>query len=565
MKTLYVASVFATASALSWGGAPTAAMATPAPWSASAIYANPGAQVSENGLVYRNNWWTQGQDPATNNGPYPGSGQPWTLVSASACSAAPPTPTALTASGTTRSSTTLSWTPATASNCTIGGYQVYKNGAAIGTVAGPSVAISSLSPATAYTFSVAALDSFGASAQTKPITVTTASAGGTAGRSSQSAGSIHFHLLLGVGTAQDSLTLAGGNFDDLIMSNIVAGVMFSHLVEEGYPGIQFNKDYLIGSIFGQLLQENLETQVYQSSTNLIDPSPDQQAVMGAGQGGPYQINNYAVDLVSGTYAPPGHSLINYIAIQKNIGYTMDTAAAQFNKPTPASFNNKYYGPILPAFFHYNDMVALSVTGKGANPYLTPWQPYYDEALTNFINIPDSFLDVLLNVAYNQGYYGTLVPKYSNLGATATSATVASVNAYNSVWGNGDTYSQYPYQVRYSIDQLYDNPIPTTNLSTIATPNNHVAITMATLEGVFSHTMQTLAYSNGTAPAHFFTDAQATAAFSSALMQNQVSSSASLDLSNAASRARIFAVIDAALSNLEASVGMKFNATTAAQL
>ncbi|ARN83534.1 chitin-binding protein [Methylocystis bryophila] len=410
------------------------------------------------------------------------------------------------------------------------------------------------------------MDSYGPSAQTPAIAVTTASASSSGGGgSSQSAGAINFHLLLGAGSAQDSLTLTGGNYDDLIMSNIIAGVMYAHLVREGYPGVQFNNDYLVGSIFGQLLQENIETQLYQASASSIDPSSLQQAVMGTGQGGPYQINNYAVDLVAGTYAPQGHALINYVAIQKNIGFTIAGAATQYMKPTPASFNNKYYGPMLPAFFHYNDMVALSVTGKGANGWVTPWEPAYDNALQDFISLPNSFLDVILNVAYNQGYYGGLVASYSQRGATGTAATVASVNSYSQVWGSQDSYAQYPYQVHYYLDQLYDNPVPTTGPTVTTTPQNHVIFRMATLAQVFSSVVQTLSYSNGTSPAQFFTASQASAAFSAALTKNAVAPTASLDLSNASSRAVIFAVIDAALSGLEKTVGMKFNATTTSQL
>ena len=55
------------------------AQSTPAcaaAWSASTAY-NGGAVVSENGTNYVANWWTQGNDPATNNGAG-GSGQPWT-------------------------------------------------------------------------------------------------------------------------------------------------------------------------------------------------------------------------------------------------------------------------------------------------------------------------------------------------------------------------------------------------------------------------------------------------------------------------------------------------------
>ncbi|MGA2435648.1 MAG: chitin-binding protein, partial [Bryobacteraceae bacterium] len=396
------------------------------------------------------------------------------------------------------------------------------------------------------------------SATATPTATATASASGT------TTGTIGFHLLLGVGTAEDSLVLDGGNYNDLIMSNMIAGVMYCHIVEEGFPGIQFNKDYLAGSIMGQLLQENLETEAYVSSSNLIDPTSAQQAVMGAGQGGPYQINNYVPDMVGGTDTAAGHALINYIAIQKNIGYTVANNAAQASAVTPPSFNNKYYGPMLPTFFHYNDMVSLGLIGQisGSNP---PWEPQYNQALSNFINLPNSFLDVILNVAYNQGYYGGLVASYSTEGATATEATVATVNSYSSIWGISNSYQQYPYQVHYYLDQMYDNPIPTTSATTTTTPANHIAFSMSALESVFTNVFELLDYSNGTAAAQFFTASQAQSAFNSALSSNGVSSSATLDLSNASSRATIFAVIDGAIGNIESAVGMKFNATTTNQL
>ncbi len=566
MKSFSSASVIAATAFLAAAGASTSAFACAALWSASSIYLS-GAEVSENGVIYRANWWTQNQNPATNNGVYPGSGEPWTIVgSCAGCTSLPTAPQGLAASGTTSAGTTLSWTAVTVPYCTVSGYTVYENGNSIGTASGSSFVVSGLAPSTSYSFTVAAIDNIGSSSNATPITVTTAAeSGGGGGGSSASSGTLNFHLLLGAGVAEDQIVLNGGNYDDLIMSNVIAEVMYGHLIGEGYPGVQFNKDYLIGSIFGQLLQENIETELYQASSDLIDPSSLQQAVMAVGQGGPYQINNYAVDLVAGTYAPQGHSLINYIAIQKNIGYTIAAAATQYAKATPPSFNNKYYGPMLTAFFHYNDMVALNVTGKGANGWVTPWEPYYDEALTNFVGLPNSFLDVLLNAAYNQGYYGTLVTYYAKLGATATETTVVSVDSYSSVWGNTDTYAQYPYQVHYYLDQLYDNPIPTTSLTNVATPGNHVVLTMNGLEAVFSNVAQTLAYSNGTAAAQFFTAVQATAAFSSALTKNQVSTTATLDLSNASSRAMVFAIVDTALSNLEKAVGMNFNATTLNQL
>ena len=560
MHRVQMAALVAIAGMLPWSGAMAAGCASA--WSATAIYTG-GQEVSENGIIYKANWWTQGNDPASNSGG-PGSGQPWTAVgSCSSCTTVPPAPQGLAASGTTSTSTKLSWSAVTVPNCTVSSYSIFENGAVIGSSASTSFSVSGLTPNTRDVFAVAAVDSLGASAQSGSVAVTTPP--GSGGDSSASTGTIGFHLLLGLGSAEDSLTLDGGNFDDLILSNMIAGVMYGHLVSEGYPGIQFSKDYLYGSILGQLLQENIETELYRSTGTLIDPSPDQQAVMGAGQGGPYQINNYAIDMVAGSYAPAGNSLINYIAIQKNVGYSYANAAKQFSQATPASFNNKYYGPLLPAFFHYNDMVALSVIGKGPSGWVTPWQPEYDAAIANFGKLPNSFLDVILNVAYNQGYYGTLVPHYSTLGATATAATVASVNSYSSVWGSSDTYSQYPFQVHYYLDQLYDNPIPTTSPSVVTTPSNHVVFSVAALGTVFSNVAQTLDWSNGTAAAQFFTATQAQAAFTAALAKNNVASTATLDLSNPANRASAFAVIDTALGNLESAVGMKFNATTLSQL
>lgn len=61
-----------------------------AAWNASSVYTQ-GNVASENGINYEANWWTQGNDPATNNGGA-GSGQPWT--SQGSCGASPaPTPT----------------------------------------------------------------------------------------------------------------------------------------------------------------------------------------------------------------------------------------------------------------------------------------------------------------------------------------------------------------------------------------------------------------------------------------------------------------------------------------
>ncbi len=89
-------------------------------------------------------------------------------------------------------------------------------------------------------------------------------------------------------------------------------------------------------------------------------------------------------------------------MQKNIGYTWAEADTQYTKPTPPSFNDKYYGPMLTTYFHYNDMVSLIETGKGPGGWTTPWKLDFDNALVNFKTLPDNFFEIMLNVAYNQG-------------------------------------------------------------------------------------------------------------------------------------------------------------------
>jgi hypothetical protein len=377
-----------------------------------------------------------------------------------------------------------------------------------------------------------------------------------------SSGTIDFHMLLGVtgSTPGDSIALAGDNYTDLVASNFVAGAMYGHLIEKYSPGMLFEKDYLYGSIFAQLLQENLATELYTSTSNQIDPSPLQQAVMGAGQGGPYQINNYAADMVHGTYAPQGNALINYVALQKNIGYSFAAAENQYTQATPASFNDKFYGPILTAYFHFNDYVALQRIGP-VGGYTPPWEPAFDNALVAFKSLPGNFLEVLLNVAYNQGYYGPLMTSYSTKGASATAATVAAVNDFASVWGISDTYQQYPYQVRAYLDQLYDNPAPMTG----TVPDNHVVFRVGGLGTIFASVLQTLAYvapSTSASPGYvYISQAQASAAFTAAATKLGAATAATLDLSNAPQRAQIFALLDEAIATLETNLGTDFTATT----
>ncbi|HET6975990.1 MAG TPA: fibronectin type III domain-containing protein [Pyrinomonadaceae bacterium] len=142
-------------------------------WNATSVYTG-GMTASLNGVNYQANFWTQNQNPATNNGGA-GSGAPWTIIgTCSACTTVPSVPTGLQASGTTSNSTNLSWNAATvAVNCVLTGYTVFRNGVAVATTSSPNTTITGLSPLTTYSFRVAANDAAGSSAQSTAINVTT--------------------------------------------------------------------------------------------------------------------------------------------------------------------------------------------------------------------------------------------------------------------------------------------------------------------------------------------------------------------------------------------------------
>lgn len=70
---------------------PSPAPAPNGAWNAATAYGG-GAIVSHQGVLYKANWWTQGDNPATRSGPA-GSGQPWTVYGGTTPPAPSPAPT----------------------------------------------------------------------------------------------------------------------------------------------------------------------------------------------------------------------------------------------------------------------------------------------------------------------------------------------------------------------------------------------------------------------------------------------------------------------------------------
>ncbi|RZJ73798.1 reprolysin-like metallopeptidase [Flavobacterium sp.] len=97
----------------------------------------------------------------------------FTITGGSSDATAPSTPASLAASGTTQTSTNLTWTAST-DNVAVTGYDVYRNGSLVGSSATASYTASGLTASTTYTFYVRAKDAAGnVSANSNTVSVTT--------------------------------------------------------------------------------------------------------------------------------------------------------------------------------------------------------------------------------------------------------------------------------------------------------------------------------------------------------------------------------------------------------
>ncbi|MBP2283894.1 chitodextrinase [Flavobacterium sp. CG_23.5] len=95
------------------------------------------------------------------------------IVAGTPDTTAPATPAALAASGTTQTTTNLTWTAST-DNVAVTGYEVYQGATLKATIIGTTYAVSGLTASTAYTFSVKAKDAAGnISASSNIVNVTT--------------------------------------------------------------------------------------------------------------------------------------------------------------------------------------------------------------------------------------------------------------------------------------------------------------------------------------------------------------------------------------------------------
>ena len=475
-----------------------------AEWNATATYATPGNLVVRNDSLYKNAWWTQNNDPLTDSG-VAGSGKVWQIVQK--CSDTP--------------------TP--------------------GPTPEPTPAPESANLPTPLAF--------------KPT--------------SNVSGSIAFHLNLPYGSGNVENMQLSNNYTDLLISNYVAGALLGEMMHEKSPKLQFNRDYIYGSIFAQLLQENINTSNYLQSTDWINPvDNERKMLLNAGQGGPYQINDYSKRLEN----EKGVGLINFVSLQKGLGFTVENqdSGNQTRSIGPNSLDQKHFGPMAAAYFHLNDMNRLE---QNNSETWGPQSAYYSKCMANLQDpktaaYGNDIYDLILNAAYNAGTYSMIIGDYFRVCAGMYDKPnemkqLASLGDYSlsdiqyqSAIGTkeavGSTFILYPRQIRVYLDQIYNQA---NYKSAAITGTNHIEFSVADVKTIFQNSMGTLAYIDANKKYDYIPYTLSQKAFETAMAQNNVSISGTMNISTAAGKNKFFDLLDSAIKNLATDLNIKFINTT----
>ncbi|REC60579.1 secretion protein [Chryseobacterium pennae] len=168
-----------------------------------------------------------------------GSGTPDTVA---------PTAPTLAASGTTSTSTNLSWSGAT-DNVGVTGYDVYMGASLIGSTASTTYTVTSLTPSTTYSFSVKAKDAAGnASSSSNTVNVTTLAGGGTVTYCSASASNTADERIGNVkfGTINNTSTGTAGyeNFTT-VSTNVTKGTAYTLSITPVWTSTKYNEAYAV--------------------------------------------------------------------------------------------------------------------------------------------------------------------------------------------------------------------------------------------------------------------------------------------------------------------------------
>ncbi|WP_185759837.1 hypothetical protein [Vibrio pectenicida] len=364
---------------------------------------------------------------------------------------------------------------------------------------------------------------------------------------------------------------------DVVISNLIAGTLYSYLVEKKYPEVHFNQEYLVGSILSQLLQEaglsdsriNPEYSASAKKQAIHEPNYASQ-LLAVGQGGPYQINDYNKRLPD-TSTPGSLGLINYDALYQGLGYTIEAqdSGVQGGLVGPDSLEDIYFGPIAATYFQFNDVNRLEVlAGQSWYQNQEAWNTCFNTALKDdaFISDPNALrlTDFLINVIYNAGSYSDAFGDYLDVCVDAYgdgsnfdfTSELPYLNSYDlgpeeykqKISASGEEWwYRYPRQVSFYADQLFGKDLVASGLNM----TNNQQLTVADLEPVFVKIFAQISYKaqQDQSPI-LIAEATAEQAFDQAVQNAGLTLDKSYSLSDESQRRALFDFLYQAFEQLE---------------
>ncbi|WP_130733275.1 GEVED domain-containing protein [Flavobacterium sp. J27] len=169
-----------------------------------------------------------------------------TALSTSSDATPPTTPTNLTASGTTQSSTNLSWT-ASSDNIGVTGYDIYRGSNLMGSTTSTSYSVTGLSAATTYSFSVKAKDAAGnVSSSSNIVTITTLNNTVTYCSSASQNATEEYIGRVVIGSINNASSGTSGyeNFT-AISTNLGRGTVYTITITPVWPGPTYSEGYAV--------------------------------------------------------------------------------------------------------------------------------------------------------------------------------------------------------------------------------------------------------------------------------------------------------------------------------
>lgn len=178
----------------------------------------------------------------------------FTITGGSTDATAPTAPTSLAASGTTQTSTNLSWNAAT-DNVAVTGYDVYQGTTLKASVTATNYAVTGLTAATAYTFSVKAKDAAGnISASSNVVNVTTLSGTSTPTYCASQGNSVADEKIANVKFANINNASTGGtgytNFTS-VSTNVNRGSSYAVTITPQWTSTAYSEGYSVWIDYNQ--------------------------------------------------------------------------------------------------------------------------------------------------------------------------------------------------------------------------------------------------------------------------------------------------------------------------